>query len=131
MRALLDYAVDHSSCVFIQTKANKPKTIQLHLFDSLKSYSLFIYIFFKHAGCFTVAVLAVLIKWSPLVIKGGYQVRKPANVCRLACLGRKPSCVDYEVITTSPLVTRSLLELNHLGGIKTVAGGRDKLEDWD
>lgn len=45
-------------------------------------------------------------------------MRKPSNVCLLACLGQEPGCVDYEVITKSPLVTRLLLELNNQDGIK-------------
>lgn len=49
------------------------------MFDSLKSYFLFICTFFKHIGCFIIAALTILIKWFSLAIKGDYQVRKSAG----------------------------------------------------
>lgn len=53
------------------------------------------------------------------VVFSGYKRRLSSEkVCWLTGLGQKPSWVDYEVITKSPFVTRFLLELNQLRGIK-------------
>lgn len=70
-KARLHCALRHSSCIFIMQTSKKTKKMQSHL--SVGFLKIVLFIFCKHLGLVPAAELV-------LVLKGDYQVRKPANV---------------------------------------------------